>query len=402
MNPEQFNREVFQSLHDVRQRNRFDGLFNEVVDDFTAPVDARRRAQAIDLLRRLGVDPDSTSDTDWGRVSFGMLGEAPRRRDILAAASYGIGTDVVPPTEPLDFPEFETDHLLGLNTDKILVIADLYYIHVFDRLGIFRVIDELGRRTFDPAFDLGNSAAGLQLYTYIKRKKLRFPDEDRSRLLEQVFEGAGKSPGPFKRLLGRFVEALIEYSRVRNAGELVGTTSGTRPSVYTRSAVIRSAMNLQRYMSDAGGGILRYLRDESGAQLNDCFDILSSPDVQRYWGGDFKSGLWAVVEGVLSDLDGSYPESDRARTLAVHGRRALQFLARNTANVEQLTDADIDEVAEHVQNWIAAYRRPETEPSWLEDDEYEEEDEDLADRMADDALRDTAGEDDYESADVLD
>ena len=406
MNEDLFRKEVIRSLATVTKESRFNRLFDQapagrppVADEFTEPLTSRRRTDAIEIMRRLGIDPERTQDTDWARVSLGLAGGAPRGRDVLAAVGYGLGNEIAPPAGGIDFPEFETDHLLGLSADKIKVIADLYYIHIFERLGIFRVVDELARRTFDPAFDLGDSQAGLQLYTYIKRKRLRFPEEDRRRMLSQVFEGGEDGAGTFRRLMGRFVEALIDYARIRNAGELVSSTANTT-SVYTRSAVIRSAMNMQRFMSDAGGGILRYLRDETGAQLNECFQILSSPDVQRYWGGDFKSGLWAVVDGVLNDLDGTRPQSDRARTLAVHGRRAFYWLARTTTNIETLTDADIDEVSEHIQNWIAAYRRPETEPSWLEEDDDLGESEDTGDQMAEEAIQDAIGSD-YEDADVL-
>lgn len=407
MNDDLFRREVIRSLETVTQETRFNRLFDlgpggqpPVADEFLEPLDARRRADAIEILRRLRIDPDRTQDTDWARVSLGLLGGATRPQDVLAAVGYGLGSEVAPSSGGIDFPEFETDHLLGLSADKIRVIADLYYIHIFDRLGIFRVVDELARRTFDPAFDLGSSPAGLQLYTYLKRKRLRFPDEDRHHLLTQVFEGGAGGTGTFRSLMGRFVESLIDFARIRNAAELVSNTGNTT-SIYTRSAVIRAAMNMQRFMSDAGGGILRYLRDETGAQLNECFQILSSPDVQRYWGGDFKSGLWAVVDGVIYDLDGTRPQSDRARTLAVHGRRAFYFLANNTTNIETLTDTDIDEVSEHIQNWIAAYRRPETEPSWLEEDDDLGEARDIGDEMAEEALR-AANGGDYGDADVLD
>ena len=389
---------------DAALRARFRKLFEQngaggrpVLDELEGVLGEDRLGEAIALLQRLGVDPDKTDDTEWARIALALLGP-DGQGDVLAAAGYGAGSRYLPSGDRFDFPEFEDDLALGLKPERIRILGDLYYIGEFDRLGIFRVVDELARRSFDSRFDLGDSQAGLLLYTYIKRRKLRFPDEDRQRLLEMVFEGE-----TFKPLMGRLVEALIEYARVRNAGELVATSGdGRSPSVFSRAAVIRAVVNMQRYLSDAGGGILRYLRDEAGAALRQCFDILQSSEVQRYWGGDFKSGIWAVVEDVLTTLDERSPPIDRSRTLAVHGRRIFQWLADHTNNVEVLTDGDIDEVSEHVQSWISAYRRPDTEPDWLEDDEYYHGDDsdDVADEMVDEAIREGAGEE-MEEADVL-
>jgi hypothetical protein len=404
MSDNSFFNGVNEGAADAALLARFRKLFEQdgsggtpVLEELVGVLDEDRLGDAVALLHRLGVDPDKTNDADWARIALALLGP-DGQGDVLAAAGYGAGSRYLPSGEGFNFPEFEDDLALGLKPDRIRILGDLYYIGEFDRLGIFRVVDELARRSFDSRFDLGDSQAGLLLYTYIKRRKLRFPDEDRQRLLEMVFEGE-----TFRPLMGRLVEALIEYARVRNAGELVSANgNGHSPSVYTRAAVIRAVVNMQRYLSDAGGGILRYLRDEAGAALRQCFDILQSPEVQRYWGGDFKSGLWAVVEDVLTTLDGRSPPIDRSRTLAVHGRRIFQWLALHTNHVEVLGDTEIDEVSEHVQNWISAYRRPDTEPDWLADDEYYhgEEPEDVADEMVEEAIREGVGVDE-EEVDVL-
>ena len=66
-----------------------------------------------------------------------------------------------------------------------------------------------------------------------------------------------------------------------------------------------------------------------------------------------ETALWAVVEGILGD-EGRVSQVDRRRTLAVHGRRIFHWMADNTGNVANLTDADLDELSEHVQHWLAA------------------------------------------------
>jgi hypothetical protein len=414
MSNDPFDSAIYDGASEAERLARFRKLFDEpapgvgqtsVVEELGTPLDEDRIAEAIAILQRLGIDPDKAKDTDWARIALALLGPEGQG-DVLAAAGYGPGSRYLPLADGFDFPDFEDDLTLGLKPGRIRMLGDLYYIAEFDRLGVSRVVNELARRSFDGRFDLGDSQAGLLLYTYVKRRRLRFPEEDRRRLLGMVF-GGEDGRGPFKPLMGRLVESLIDYARIQNAGELVSEAADDRsPSVYSRAAVIRAVVNMQRYLSDVGGGILRYLRDESGAALKQCFDILQSSEVQRYWGGDFKSGMWAVVEDVLTELDGRAPPIDRSRTLAVHGRRIFYWLADNTNNVETLTDGDINIVAEHVQNWISAYRRPDTAPDWLEDDDYyhgEEENGDIADEMVEEAVRDTVGEeiDEFEEADVL-
>ena len=382
-----FPEELFRSLEEVQGEAVFDPLFAAkgaegvlVADELDAKlsdtVKERRRRQAIRLLQRIGVDPKKAKDPDWIRAALAMVGSDGPGRDVMALASYGLGTDIDDLDRELPLPMFDDEVQSGLLSESIRNCADLYYIHQFERLGVFRVVDAIALRFFD-RMNLGLGVTARKLYVYIKRRPSRFPEEDRRRLTEAIFEDSENGRGAFKPLLGRMVEALIEYTEARNAGELFtsGRYDGSSPSVYTRSAVIRAIENLQRYLSDNGGGITPFLTQEAGAQLMDAFEILQSEDLQKYFGGSFRSGMWAIIEQVGKELDHRTPPVDLARTLAVHGRRIIQWLADNTNNAGVLTDTDLDTLSEHVQNWLAAYRRPAEEPNWLGDDEYQDEEE---------------------------
>lgn len=398
-NSPRFEREVFAALQTVKRDESFDKFFEtppgkSVSDDLGAALTSERRRRAIRVLEQLGVDPDNVVDEheEWGRVAVGLVGADGGRRDIALAAyapDAGISFD-----GELDFPDFETADVIGLMPENIRTCADLYYIHMFDRLGVYRVVDAISVRFFD-RLNLGLGDTARKLYVYIKRRGDRIPAEDRRRITDRIFESDGDGRAPFKLLMGQMVEALIEYTRVRNAGDLLLnadrlTFNGSRGA--SRSAVNRSIENLQRFLSSAGGGMSVFLAREAGAQLIDAFDILQSSELQSYFGGEYGSGMWSIIEEVGQELEGgALPPPDRMRTLAVHGRKVMQWLADHPNDVSSIPDAEIDELSDRVQNWLAAYRKPAIEePEWLQDDEMYDEQE--AEGPAAEAIEDAMAE----------
>jgi hypothetical protein len=405
-----FEEKVFGALTAITDEEKFSDIFEKtsagagptVVDELGDVLTSSRRSQAIRVLRRLGLKPDKAKDDDWARIALAMLARDGVDRDILALGGFGPASEDFEADYSVQLPEFETAEVVGLIPENIRSCADLYYVHVFDRLGVYRAVDALSIRFFDH-LNLGLSETAHRLYAYIKRRGDRIPAEDRRRLTTNLFEGDGEGHGPFKLLMGQMVESLIEYMRVRDAGELI-VGSPSRPSLSgRRSAVLRAAENLQRYLSRAGGGMAIFLSRESGRQLVDCFQILESQELRAYYGGDFTEGMWGVIEQLVEEVDGRPgPPADRMRTMAVHGRKVIQWLADHADDVSTASDEELDDLAERVQNWLAAYRRPEIEePEWLDDDldeELEDEDEGPGAEAVRDALADS--EADME-ADVL-
>lgn len=401
-----FTTQVARALEVSRRDQQFYEFFQvdgvNVDAEFARELPASRRLRAIRFLNSIGLDPEKEEkDADWARIALGLTGASDGYQDALNLIGLGGPTANVPDLNfELNFPEFETDFSIGLTAGNIRGCADLYYIHQFDRIGVFRAVDELGARFFSPRrLDLGETETAAKLYRYVKLKAIRFPEADRRHIMVELFEASEDGRSIFKMLMGRMVEALIEYTQSRQAGEffLSHGQNGHPSTPGKRSSVIRTIRNLQRYLSDVGGGIKLFLRAEAGAQLMECFDILNSADVQAYYGGANHSGMLGIIENLIEDLDGEAPPVDRGVTLAVYGRRLLQWLADNTANVSILTDTDLDQLADHVDQWLAAYRRPTMEPDWLEDDDayYDEMDEDM---LVDDAVRGTL---DQEEMDIL-
>jgi hypothetical protein len=393
-----FEREVFAALKAVKTEKAFSKFFDEpsvaggdsLATELGPKLTPERRRRAISALERLGIEPELQDDReDWARVALGLVGEDGASRDIsLAAYAPDVGIDF---ERELDFPEFETADVTGLIAENIRTCADLYYVHMFDRLGVYRVVDAISVRFFD-RLNLGLGDTARRLYVYIKRRGDRIPAEDRRRITDRIFEVDGDGRAPFKLLMGQLVESLIDYTRVRNAGELLlnpdRRTYDGSPAA-SRSAVLRSIENIQHYLTRAGGGMSVFLSREAGAQLIDAFEILQSPELQSYFGGEFGSGMWSIIEEVGQELEGGpLPPADRMRTLAVHGRRIMRWLADNTDNVGGISDVDLDELSMHVQAWLAAYRKPAIEePEWLDDDLYqEEEDEGPAAEAIEDAM----------------
>jgi hypothetical protein len=400
----------------AKEAEGYEVPFEQIKTELKDGIGDDREEAAIQLLQEIGVksDFDKKDDwvgEDWARLALGVVGGDGPSSDIMTAAYTSSGLSTSSLDAELPFPEFESDVITGLKPENIRTCADLYYIHTFDRLGVFRYVDALAAKFFD-SLNLGLSDTARKFYVYIKRRSTRFPDEDRQRITTHLFE-----EGPFKELFGRMVEAVVEYARAQNAGEFftngAGSTSIGTATTYTLASVRRTVQNLQRYLS-MQGGIAPFLARESGRQLLDCFDILKSPDLQQYYGGTYSQGMWGIIEAVGQEVDGKTPDVDRMRTLAVHGRRIIKWLSENTSNAPNLTDSDVATLVNFVQNWLAAFRRPELDPQpdWMQDDDGTDGTGIDADKLAKSAISDamkdatgngngTASADDSKKPDVL-
>jgi len=387
LNDPDFAEKLVESLPELRIYENYEPLFSTLrddglsapVDDFGGPVPPGLKRSAISLLSDLNVDP-SAPDNDWARAALSIAGAGGGFGG--GGISFGglIGGLASPPgLPPVRMRRFEDEFTAGIDADRIRTMAKAYYIYQFDRLGIIDMVEELVARQHSFAYDLGNSPANALLSHYRQVYRIVYPAaEDRRRTFSMVFEEGSRGEAA-RNLLGAIGEAGIDLQRVNNAGAYFSEDSN-RGYSYARFRFVRAGLNLQRFLSDVGGYHMPDLVERCWHQMHFCFSILERPEVQQYWGGRFNSGLWAVVEGLLNEAIGDDREdrrmvygtqlTDRGRTLAVYGFDLFSWLADNASTLQTAPDAEIDRGLEILQNWLAAFRRPDTVGDWIDDDAF--------------------------------
>lgn len=410
LNDPDFSEKLLNIVPELRVFAAYEPLFSENRDngpstplaDFEAPLPSGLKRSAISLLERARIDPN-TQDNDWARAALLLAGSGFGFGGGTGGGAFGGGLGALaspPGLPPVHIRRFEDEFTAGIDGNRIRTMADAYYIHQFDRLGIMDMVEELAAKQRDFTLDLGNSAANQLLSHYRQTFRIVYPAaEDRRRSLGMVFDD-GRRGEAFRNLMGAWVEAGIDLARITNVGDLV-TSEYTRSSAYSRTRFTRAALNMQRFLSDVGGYHMPDLVERCGHQLHFCFTILERPEIQQYWGGRFNSGLWAVVEGMLNQAIGDDSEdrrrvygtqlTDRARTLAVYGYDAFSWLADNASTIETVPDGELDRGLQSIQNWLAAYRRPDALGDWIDDDAFygdEDEDMDTGDEYAEAAVED--------------
>jgi hypothetical protein len=421
LNDPDFAEKLIESLPELRVYENYEPLFSTLRDsgpstplqDFRQPLPPGLKRSAISLLNALNVSPD-TLDNDWARAALSIAGSggAYGGGGVGGGGAFGgvIGGLASPPDlPPVRMRRFEDEFTAGLDGDRIRTMARAYYIYQFDRLGIIDMVEELIARQRSFSYDLGNSPANALMSHYRQIYRIVYPAaEDRRRTFAAVFEEGPRGEAA-RNLLGALGEAGIDLQRVTNAGAYFSGEAG-RGHSYARFRFVRAGMNLQRFLSDVGGYHMPDLVDRCWHQLHFCFSILERPEVQQYWGGRFNSGLWAVVEGLLNEAIGDDREdrrrvygtqlTDRARTLAVFGHDLFDWLADNASTLQTAPDAEIDRGLSVLQNWLAAFRRPDTVGDWIDDDSFYDGGEDAPADIGDEYAAE-AEQDALQDADML-
>lgn len=228
----------------------------------------------------------------------------------------------------------------GINRENILASGALDYIYELgDNMGIFRVTDalvlmwaqgrlELTQSAFAGAQSNGNrdGEAASKLYRYYKLRDNRLSFEERAMIYKQVLnKGQGQ--------LLRGVMANKDFSRLwqQMMSEVVDFISKNERhysynNLVSRSSLYQSTRNLQHNLTYSMVG--KPLNDvhELYAQLQECIEILSHPEIIDQMAGGGLKNMWTVVDKISRQELGSAPNISALRTAAVEGNKVFNWI----------------------------------------------------------------------------
>ena len=266
-------------------------------------------------------------------------------------AAIELGQTRMPPgVEPYD----ET-----ITSERIVAIADLYYIYQHEKIGVFRVVQKLQELFRAGAVRLSGGPGAFALYQFDRREVLRFTRRDRLAAYCRAF-GYCAVPAPpgsrpnthFHTMFSHFINQVALYWRDKRISDVIRERAYD-PSFGSVAIVRRAGLDLRNNLKFMSFGHLNVLRVEVMQLLDETFRILNSDDVKRLFGAD---NAWDVVEEVLLRYYQERLVTSPRQRMGVAGREILRWLAQ--PHILQTSRAQFEalllEVAEYAEEWLTS------------------------------------------------
>jgi hypothetical protein len=303
-------------------------VLNRMVDDQVRKYDESQNGKGIaadgGLADLIGLGKDSPSDLGEAQVSSGVV----------------------------DYDDTVT-------SDRILATADLYYLYVHERLGIFRVMSKLQELFRAGTLRISSGEGAYGLYRFDKHNILRYHKRDRMRAYRRVFgyttvdPGPGARPNPqFHGLFAHFIGETAKYWRDKRISEVIRERA-TDPTFGSIAIVRRAGLDLRNNLKNSSYGYINVLRVETSQALAESFKVLEAPDLRAQFGAD---NAWELIELVLWQYFHESVHASTMNRMAVSGREIIRWLAepfvlqKNRSDFEAL----LQRIAEYAEEWISS------------------------------------------------
>jgi hypothetical protein len=246
-----------------------------------------------------------------------------------------------------------------VTSDRILASADLYYLYMHERLGVFRVMTKLQELFRAGTLRISSGEGAYGLYRFDKRNLLRYHQRDRMRAYRRVFGYTSVDPGPsarpnpeFHGLLVHFIGETAKYWRDKRISEVIRERA-TDPTFGSIAIVRRAGLDLRNNLKNSSYGYINVLRVETSQALAEAFKVLQSPDVRAQFGAD---NAWELIELVLWQYFHESVHASTMNRMAVTGRDILRWLAEPFVLQKNRTDfeAVLYRIAEAAEEWISS------------------------------------------------
>ncbi len=244
-----------------------------------------------------------------------------------------------------------------VTSERILAMADLYYIYQHERIGVFRAVRKLQELFRAGTIRLSSGPGAYGLYQFDRRQVLRFTRRDRFAAYCRAL-GYCMGPAPagarantrFHQLFTLFINEVTLYWRDKRVSDVIRERAYD-PSFGSIATVRRAGLDLRNDLKFASYGNLNVLRVEVMQLLDEAFRILNADDVRRLFGAD---NAWDVIEEVLTHYFNERLETSPRQRMAISGREILRWLAQ--PHLLQTTRSQFEalllQIAEHSEEWL--------------------------------------------------
>ncbi len=336
---------------EIERRARTFAKFREEMLEVLGPELIERPEMADEFMRQFGRMEE--------RAEAPVAGAKPPPDGGLAQL-IGLGPDAAPTPGKVEQPTGIETYDDTVTAERILAVADLYYIYQHERIGVFRAVLKLQELFTAGAIRLDTGPGAYGLYRYDRRRVLRYTHIDRMQAYRRVFGYTGTPPAlgahsndGFHGLFVQFVNGVAEFFRDKRVSEVIRPRASD-PSFGSIAVVRRSGLDLRNNLKNASFGHVNIMRIEVLQLLDEAFRIMGTDDIKNLFGAD---NAWDVMEEVMRRYFGQpqITASQRNR-MAEAGRDILDWLAQsyilNTTRAE--FETFLLEIGDRAEEWVTS------------------------------------------------
>jgi hypothetical protein len=252
-----------------------------------------------------------------------------------------------------------TDYDEKISSERVLATADLYYIYMHERIGVFRVMSKLQELFRAGTLRISSGPGAYGLYRFDRRGVLRYRQRERMQAYRRVFGYTRSNPGPnarsnaeFHGLFKHFIGEAAKFWRDKRISEVIRERA-TDPTFGSIAIVRRAALDLRNNLKNSSYGWVNVMRVETSQALAEAFKVLEAPDVREQFGAE---SAWDVIELVLWQYFHESVNGSAMNRMAVSGREILRWLAEPFVLRTNRTDFEtlLYRIAEYAEEWISS------------------------------------------------
>ncbi|MBW4568520.1 MAG: hypothetical protein KME31_10965 [Tolypothrix carrinoi HA7290-LM1] len=275
------------------------------------------------------------------------------------AELIGIGSQAASKVNSTRLPQGVEDYDEQIASDRILAVADLYYLYQHEKVGVFRAVRKLQELFNAGAVRLSNGDGAYGLYRFDRRSVLRYTQKERLQTYRRVFgyttvpPMSSAKPNPqFHTLFTQFINNVAEFWRDKRISDVIRDRAYD-PSFGSIATVRRAGLDLRNNLKWSSYGHVTVLRIEVLQLLEEAFKILGADDVKKLFGAD---NAWDVVEEIMLRYFKQDVNASQRHRMAVAGRSIIRWLAQkyilNNSRAE--FEALVREIADVAEEWLTS------------------------------------------------
>lgn len=284
---------------------------------------------------------------------------APVPADGGLADLIGLGKDAAKGIDETRLPQGVEDYDEQVASDRILSVADLYYLYQMETVGIFRAIRKL-QELFDAgAVRLSTGEGAYGLYRFDRRSILRYAERNRMQTYRRVFGYTTTPPMPsakpnaqFHGMFTQFINSVAAFWRDKRISDVIRERAYD-PSFGSIATVRRAGLDLRNNLKWNSYGHVNVFRIETLQLLDEAFRILGAEDVRKLFGAD---NAWDVAEEVMLRYFNKQVNASQRHRMATSGRSLIRWLAQkyilNSSRAE--FEALLREIADVSEEWLTS------------------------------------------------
>lgn len=285
--------------------------------------------------------------------------KAPPPPDKGLAQLIGVGPEATDEFGRTRIPQGVEEYDEQIASERLIAVADLYYIFQHEKIGVFRVVRKLKELFHAGAVRLSSGPGAFGLYQFDRRDVLRYTANERFAAYRRAF-GYGSIAVPqgttpnvdFHNQFSHFINQVALFWRDKRISDVVRDRAYD-PSFGSIAIVRRAGLDLRNNLKFTSFGHLNVLRVEVMQLLEEAFRILGAPDVRNLFGTD---NAWDTVEEILVRYYNERLVTSPRQRMAVAGREVLRWLAHPHIMKSQRGpfEALLLEIAEFAEEWLTS------------------------------------------------